>query len=258
MILAIDIGNTHMVLGCLDQNNHVQARFIMSTSRIETSDEYAAELRQVLSLRGITPDQFEGAIISSVVPAVTAAIQKAFRLLSGKDPLVLGKDMRIPLELEMNGLPASAIAGDLLATAIAANAYYTVPAAIIDIGTATTITVLNEKAAYTGGCIMPGPGTAMKGLVECTALLPAIDFLAPSDAIAKDTISAMQSGIMFGSAGALDGILDRFADELGTPFRTVLVTGGMATIIAPLCRHEVTVDQDLLLRGLGLIWAANL
>ena len=256
MILAIDIGNTHMVLGCLDEKNKVIARFQMSSDLLETAHEYAAEMLQILHLEKVDPETICGAVISSVVPEVQRNVAKAVRILTGKDPLILGTGIRIGVEVDMNGLTADDIAGDLMATAVAAKAYYRLPAVIIDIGTATTVTAVNAAGAYIGGCILPGPNTALRGLEESTALLPAVTFAAPEHAIGKDTVSAMQSGIMYGSAGALDGILDRFIEEIGeTP--VILATGGMGKIIAPHCRHEIILDDALLLKGLGLIWKDN-
>uniref|UniRef100_I5AU30 Type III pantothenate kinase n=1 Tax=Eubacterium cellulosolvens (strain ATCC 43171 / JCM 9499 / 6) TaxID=633697 RepID=I5AU30_EUBC6 len=262
MILAIDIGNTHMVLGCVnEQTNEVISSMQMSTDRVETAHEYAAEIVQILALEKISPEDFCGAIISSVVPMVTTVVKKAVEIITGEKPLVLGEGTDIGMEVDMNGIPADAIAGDLLATAVAAKEAHTLPAIIIDMGTATTVTVVDSRGIYIGGAILPGPGTAMKGLVSDTSLLPAIDFTAPDRAIAKDTINAMKSGIIYGSAGAVDGILERYEEELtasGETKRPVIVaTGGMGRIIAPFCRHEILVDDQLLLKGLSIIWKKN-
>ncbi|MEE1114635.1 MAG: type III pantothenate kinase [Eubacterium sp.] len=257
MILAIDIGNTHIVLGCLDEDNNVLQRMMMSSDKNETSYEYAAEIRTVLSLKGLDLNNFDGAIISSVVPEVTRAVSAAVYIITGKEPLVLGHGAKVELSLDMNGLSSDAIAGDLLATAIAAKKYYTLPAIIVDMGTATTITVVDRTGTYIGGAIVPGPGTALKGLVRDTSLLPAVEFVAPDRAIAKDTVNAMRCGIVYGSAGALDGIIDRFLLEMEGDDPTILATGGMGKIIAPYCRHKIIIDNELLLKGLGIIWYDN-
>jgi type III pantothenate kinase len=149
----------------------------------------------------------------------------------------------------------------MLATAVAAKEDYTLPAIIVDMGTATTVTVVDARGIYIGGAILPGPGTALRGLVSHTALLPSIDFTAPDRAIAKDTTNAMKSGIIYGSAGAIDGIVDRYEEELRAAGESaqplILATGGMGGIIAPFCRHEITVDAQLRLKGLGIIWKRN-
>lgn len=256
MILAIDIGNTHIVLGCVNADNQVEHHLQLSTNKTETAYEYAAEIKSILDLEKIDPAFFDGAIISSVVPNVTVVIGKAVEILTGQKPLILGQGVKINLAIDMNGITADQIAGDLLASSVAAKESYPLPAVIIDIGTATTMVVVSGAGAYIGGVILPGPGTAMKGMLERTALLPDVDFIEPDRAIPKDTVNAIRGGIMYGSAGALDGILDHFEAELGEQ-PTVLATGGMGHIIAPLCRHRIIVDNDLLLKGLGQIWRDN-
>ena len=256
MILAIDIGNTHMVLGCMNEKNETVRRIRMTTERKQTSHEYAASIRQQMEMEKVDLSAFEGAIISSVVPEVTEAVAKAVQILTGGYPLVLGQGIDAGLKVEMNGLTADQIAGDLVATAAAAVAYYPLPAVIIDIGTATTVTAVSAQGAYIGGVILPGPGTSLQALIKDTSLLPAVDFSRPDRAIAKDTVNAMRAGIVYGSAGAIDGILDRFEEELGV-FPTILATGGMGRILAPFCRHRITVDDSLLLKGLGIIWDKN-
>ncbi len=258
MRLAIDIGNTHIVLGCLDDENTVLRTAKLRTEPEETAWEYAAEFRTIFELQDLDPAAFEGAVLSSVVPEAVPAVSEAVRILTGRAPFVLGKDAVLTMPVDMNGLPAEAIAGDLLAAAAAAREYYPLPAVIIDIGTAATVTVVSGEGAYIGGCILPGPGTALKGLLKDTALLPAVDFSAPDRAVAKDTVNAIKSGMIYGSAGALDGIIDHFEEELGEAPASIIATGGMGRIIAPFCRHEMTVDNDLLLKGLGLILADSL
>lgn len=292
MILAADIGNTHIELGCIGDDGTITGPVQMSTDRVETAYEYAAEIRQILHLIGIKRTELEGSIISSVVPGVTVVMRRAFKILTGKEPYVLGQNIASGLKVDMDGITADQIAGDLVATAVAAGEEYILPAIIIDIGTATTITVVNRDKVYVGGCIMPGPGTALKGMLSDTSLLPAIDFSAPKRVIAKDTVDAMKSGILFGSAGALDGIIDRYAAELRgeTPAMnhcsgnggtknsalrpgssssdstkndscdrtpTIIATGGMGRIITPYCSHTIVVDDNLLLKGLWIIWQRN-
>ncbi len=257
MILAIDIGNTHMVLGCLNEKNETVKRVQMTTDRQQTAHEYAAGIRQVLQMEKMQEKaSFDGSVLSSVVPEVTDVVAEAVQILIGKRPLVLGQGVKTGLALDMNGLSADQIAGDLLATAVAAVHDYPLPAVIIDIGTATTMTVVSAEGVYLGGVILPGPGTSLQALIKDTSLLPAVDFSRPDRAIAKDTVNAMRAGIVYGSAGAIDGILDRFEEELGV-FPTILATGGMGRILAPFCRHRITVDDSLLLKGLGIIWDKN-
>ena len=255
MILAIDIGNTHMVLGCLNEQNEVITQFQLRTDTKKTVHEYAVSISQSLFLEKIPADAFNGAIISSVVPDVKKKIAEVVRILLNTEPLLLGEGVPVDMGIDMNGLTVDDIAGDLIASSVAAKEYYPLPVIIADVGTATTVVVVDQNGNYIGGCILPGPATALSGLVENTALLPAIDFSAPDRVIAKDTINSMRSGIIFGSAGALDGILERFEEEIGKS--TILMTGGLGEVIAKYCRHEIIVDRELLLKGLGLIWKYN-
>lgn len=269
MILAADIGNTHIELGCIAQDGTITGPIQLSTDRTETAFEYAAEIRQILDLIGVDGKQMEGSLISSVVPNVTEKVKQAFQILTGREARVLGQNIDSGLKVDMGGITADQIAGDLVAAAVGAVSFYPLPAIIIDIGTATTVTVVNQQGCYIGGSIMPGPGTALKGMLSDTALLPDIDFTAPARVISRDTVDAMKSGIMFGSAGALDGIIDRYTEELASGEKpeasddgqnrkpVIIATGGMGKIITPFCRHSILVDEHLLLKGLGVIWERN-
>jgi type III pantothenate kinase len=256
MILAVDIGNTHIVLGCIEKGEIIKSVKI-STTISETAHEYAAALSQVLEIESIDFMDFEGTIISSVVPQVTASFASAIKILTGQKPLIMGQTDIDPLiEIDMNGLKVSDIAGDLIATALAAKELYDLPAIVIDMGTATTITVVSREGVYIGGAILPGANTALQSLVKETSLLPAIEFEPPDRPIAKDTVNSMKSGIVYGSAGAIDGILDRFIDELGEK-PTIIATGGMRKLISPYCRNKMILDGELLLKGLSSVWEKN-
>lgn len=255
MILAIDVGNTHIVLGCLE-GNQVKKAVKIGTDRKKTAHEYAAQISQILMIECIDFKAFEGTIISSVVPVVSESLSRAVEILTGSRPLVVGSGLDPGLALDMNGLTADKIAGDLLCTAVGAKEFYKLPAIIVDMGTAITLTVVSAEGVYLGGAIMPGAGTALHGLVSSTTLLPEVAFEAPDRLIAKDTVNAMKSGIVYGSAGAVDGLLDKYLAILG-PDTTIIATGGMGRMIAKHCRHHMTVDGRLLLKGLGIIWAKN-
>lgn len=255
MILAIDTGNTNTILGCVDEDNQVTDCLQLSTDRTATEYEYAAKIEQILALKGIEKDSFDGAIISSVVPPVTKVLAGAVEKLTGKKPLIVGAGVKTGMNIRIDD--PGTVAADLVVTAVAVKEYYALPCVIIDMGTATTVTVVNKEGCYIGGVIMPGPGTSLKALVADTSLLPSIDFVAPKKAIASNTVDAMKGGIVFGSAGAVDGILDRYEEEMdGKPF-TIVATGGLGAVIAPYCRHDILVDENLLLKGLGVIWQKN-
>lgn len=168
MLLAIDTGNTHTVLGCVDERNEVVQTVQISTEIGGTAYEYAVKIRSILELAGIDPTGFEGRIISSVVPLVTPVLVKAVRLITGLDSVVLGAGVKTGLDIRLDD--PGTIAGDLVATAVALKEEYPLPAIIIDMGTATTITVVDAAGSYLGGCIMPGTGISLEALTRETSL----------------------------------------------------------------------------------------
>ena len=256
MILAIDTGNTNIKLGLVDPEDIRKVELIcrIPTDRIETDYGYAAKINEVLELKKIDLAAIEGIIISSVVPPVTSALKGAMKLITGLDAMILGQGLKTDLEIR---LPGGVIAPDLEAAAVAAKELYPLPAIIINMGTATTVTVVNEEGAYIGGVIAPGTGTALNALVDSTALLPMVDMVAPKEAIAKDTVPAIQSGVVYGGAGSIDGIIDHFLPEMPVAPKTIVATGGLGRLICRYCRHEMTFDEELLFKGLGLIYKKN-
>ncbi len=255
MILAIDTGNTHTVLGVInEETGEVIKTAQIQTDETQTGHEYAVKIKAILELEGLNPAEFCGAIISSVVPQLTVVLSKAVRLICGVEALVLGAGVKTGLNIRLDD--PGTIAGDLVATAVAVKEEYPLPAIIIDMGTATTVTVVSAEGAYIGGSILPGAGISLEALARETALLPNIEFKAPKKVIGTNTVDAMKSGIIYGSAGALDGLIDRYLEELGGS-ASIVITGGMGRLIAPYCTHEMTVDNRLLLRGLGIIWKKN-
>ena len=255
MILAIDSGNTHTTFGCLDGQNKAKPIFRIPTDRTETEFGYAAKMKQVLDLCQVDVSAFEGAIISCVVPPVTDILVRAVKLLTGLDALVVGAGIKTGLHICIND--PGTVAADLVASAVAAKEEYPLPCVIVDMGTATTLTVVDEKGRYIGGAILPGVGLSLNALAEGTALLPHIEIIPPRKAIAANTVDSMKSGILYGTAGSIDGLLDRFAEELGREPASIVATGGMSTMICRHCRHSITLDETLLLKGLALIWRKN-
>ena len=253
MILAIDIGNTNIVLGGLEGEKILfEAR--MATDLIKTSDQYCAELKSMLALFEVTPESVSGSIISSVVPPVLKSFKTAIRKLTGKACLVVGPGIRTGLNIRMEN-PAE-VGSDLIVAAVAAIAEYGAPLLLVDMGTATTITAVDETGTFVGGCICPGVKISMEALTGRTAQLPGISLDEPQKAIGKNTRDCMRSGIMFGAAAMLDGLLDRMEAELGTPVK-VVATGGIARFVIPLCRRELIYDRSLMLKGLGLLYRRN-
>ena len=253
MILAIDIGNTNIVLGGLRGEDIVfEAR--MATDVHKTSDQYCAELKILLTLYEVDPRAVEGSIVSSVVPQLLNSIRAAIAKLTGKTCLVVGPGIKTGLNIRMEN-PAE-VGSDLIVAAVAAIAEYGKPLLLVDMGTATTITAVDESGAFVGGCICPGVRISMDALFGKTAQLPGISLQAPKCAIGKNTKDSMCSGIMYGSASMLDGLLDRMEAELGTP-ATVVATGGISRFVTPLCRRKIICDPSLMLKGMGLLWCRN-
>ena len=244
MILALDIGNTNVVLGCI-ADGKILFTERMATDSGKTELDYAISLKMVLELREIKVSEITGAIIGSVVPPVTSLMREAIRKVTGQEALVVNVDMNIGLEVLMDN-PSS----------VAGINRYPVPLILIDMGTATTICVVNENKQYIGGMILPGIGVSMNSLTSRTAQLPRISLDPPKRLIGKNTVECMQSGALYGNASCIDGMVDRIQEELGQE-ATIVATGGLAKRIIPLCRHRIELDDELLLRGLWIIYEKN-
>ena len=254
MILAIDIGNSNIVLGCLEDSRILfEAR--MATDLVKTSDQYCAELKTMLSLFEVETQKIEGCIISSVVPPVLNSFRTAIRKLTGKQPLVVGPGIKTGLNIRMDN--PTEVGADLIVAAVAAIEQYGKPLLLVDMGTATTITVVDDKGSFIGGCICPGLKISMEALTGRTAQLPGISLDAPQRAIGKNTRDCMRSGIMLGAAAMLDGLLDRMEAELGME-ATIVATGGIAKFVLPLCRRKMVYDGSLMLKGLDLLYRRNI
>ena len=256
MILALDTGNTHIVLLCLEKNGEISHIIRLETNLGKTEYEYATDIKQILELENVDRFGFDGAIIASSVPQIIETLKRAVRIITGIDAMVVGAGVKTGLDIVLDD--PSTIAADLVATAVAAKNEYPLPCIIIDMGTATTVTVVDVKGRYIGGAIMPGVRLSMRALASGTSLLPNIEIVPPSKAISSNTIDCMKAGIIYGSAGALDGILDRYIEDLGGSVGSIVATGGLASTICPACRHEITLDNNLLLKGLYVIYKKNI
>ena len=253
MILAVDIGNSNIVLGGMEGERIVfEAR--MATDLIKTSDQYCAELKTMLNLFEVDPTAIEGSIVSSVVPPLLNSFKTAIRKLTGKSCMIVGPGIRTGLNIRMDN-PAE-VGSDLIVAAVAGIAQYGAPLLLVDMGTATTITAVDGSGCFVGGCICPGVRISMEALTGRTAQLPGISLDKPQRAIGKNTRDCMRSGIMLGAAAMLDGLLDRMEAELDAPAK-VVATGGIARFVLPLCRREITYDGALMLKGLQLLYQKN-
>ena len=253
MILAIDIGNTNIVVGCIDEEK-IYFTERLSTVRTKTELEYAVDLKTVLDIYHIKRTDIEGCIISSVVPQITGIAKLAAEKILKKEVMVLGPGVKTGLNIVMDN--PGQLGADLVADAVAGLASYPVPLVVIDMGTATTISVVNSKKQYIGGMIMPGVGISLDALTARASHLSGIRIDAPRHIIGKNTIECMKSGVLYSNAAALDGIIDRIEEELGEK-TTVIATGGLAKKIVPHCRKEIILDEELLLKGLMLIYRKN-
>lgn len=253
MILAIDIGNSHIVLGCIE-NDKILFETRMATDRIKTSDQYCAELKSLLELYHVDFSKIDGTIISSVVPPVLNAITEAVRKLVDKRCMVVGPGLKTGINIRIDN--PSEVGSDLIVAAVAAVSEYGTPLIIIDMGTATTFSVVDKEKAYLGGAICPGVMISLDALTSRTAQLPGISLNVPKRVVGRNTVDCMQSGLLYGAAGMLDGMIERTEAELGYPV-TVVATGGLSKFILPLCRREIIYDEDLLLKGLNIIYKLN-
>ncbi len=253
MLLAIDMGNTNIVIGCIHENK-VLFTERMETDLRKTDLEYAIAIKTVLELHAIAPDALEGAILSSVVPPLVPVLREALTKISPVELLVVNCHMNIGMPIRMDN--PETVGSDLLVDAAAALAQYGAPAIVIDMGTATTLSIVSEDCAYVGTIILAGPRIALDSLVSGTAQLTRIGLNVPDTVIGSNTADCMRSGVLYGSAAMLDGMIDRIWEELG--YRTnVIATGGLAHVVVPHCRHEIIVNDNLLLQGLKLIYEKN-
>ncbi len=254
MILAIDIGNTNVVLGCVEGET-IQFEARIATDPIKTSDQYCVDIKTMLDLNEVRIQDLEGTIISSVVPQVLNSIKTAIMKLTHKTPLVVGPGIKTGLNIQIENPEQTG--ADLVVAAVSALKEHKPPMIIIDMGTATTLSVLDKNGAFVGGCLCPGVKISMEALTSRTALLPGIQLDQPKRAIGRNSIDCMRSGIMLGAACMLDGMIERMEQELGYPVK-VLATGGIARFVIPMCRREILYDGDLLIKGLAELYRKNL
>ena len=253
MVLALDIGNSNLVLGGYDQG---KIRFVArtATERKYEADQYAVELSGILQLYGVGTDAIEGVVLSSVVPSLTGVLLRAFRHFTDKEVMRLSLCHAGSVKVGIDN-PAE-LGMDILASAIAVQSSRPLPAAIIDMGTATKLTALDASGVLRGVAIAPGLYVSLDALLSNASLLSGIPLEAPASVIGRNTPESLKSGVVLGSAAMLDGLLDRFAAEMGS-LKTVVATGGGASVVIPHCRHEIELCDTLLLDGLFKAYQNN-
>lgn len=255
MVFAIDIGNTNIVIGCF-QDEKILFTERISTNQTGTTLEYAISFKSVLEIYGLKSQDIEGSILSSVVPSITNIVKQAVETITHKKCMVVGPGIKTGLKIAIDN-PAQ-LGSDMVIGAIAALEQYSGPLTLIDMGTATTVSVLNQKNEFIGGMLMPGVAISMNALIDKTAQLPKIAFEPPKKKIGSNTVDCMKSGMIYGFAGSIDGLLDHIEEELQMPV-TAIATGGLAEVIIPHCKHKnIILDDTLLLKGMRIIYQKNI
>ncbi|MFZ6031607.1 MAG: type III pantothenate kinase [Chloroflexota bacterium] len=253
MLLTIDIGNTNLTLGLYD-GDRLGPRWRLATEHERMPDEYGLQLVGLLNHAGHTPADLTGICLASVVPPLTGKLIEACRHYLDLDPLVVGTGVKTGVRIRYED--PKAVGADRIVDCAAVQRFYGGPACVVDFGTATTFDAISAEGDYLGGAIAPGIGIAADALTRRTAKLPRVDIQRPPSAIGRNTVHAMQSGLLFGYVGLVEGMVARFRAELG-PSMKVIATGGLAEAVA----RETTVIEIiapwLTLDGLRLIWAMN-
>ena len=253
MLLAIDIGNTNLVIGCIE-NDEILFKARIATDRTRTSDQYGVEIKNMVEAYGVHLSDIDDCIISSVVPPVFNSVRTGVITVIGKQPMVVGPGLKTGLNIHVD-VP-SQVGSDRIVIAVAALAEYKAPLILMDLGTATTIEVVEPENKYLGGVIFPGVKVSLDALTSRAAQLPGISLDKPKAVIGKNTVDCMRSGMMYGTAAMIDGLVERIESELGHK-STLIATGGMAQFITPLCKRDIILEKDLLLKGLNIIYKKN-
>ena len=253
MILTIDVGNTNVVMGCVE-NGDVKSVCRLATNLNDLSSDYAMKMCQSFEFDGIDYKNFSGAILSSVVPQLNRAIRTAVKKVTGLDCMVVGAGLKTGVNIKLDD--PGQLAGDLITGAVGALALYKPPLVVVDMGTATTIVAIDSEGSYLGGAIIPGIKLSYSALSSGTSLLPNIAIEAPKKCIGTNTVDSMKSGAVYGTAALVDGMIDRMETELGEPV-TVVATGGLAGTVVPYCRRKIEYEPALLLKGLAILYEKN-
>ena len=255
MLLAVDIGNSSIDLGVFDDHGTLTVKSKMSAVKSKCTDEYAVMLHGILSLHGIRANEITEGIISSVVPPLTRAVSSAVHELFGFVPIEVGPGIKTGLNIKIDS--QAQLGADIVANAVAASARYPAPCVIVDVGTATTFTVIDQNGVLAGVIIAPGIRVSLDALSHHAAELPDVSIGLPKRFIAKNTNDSMNVGVIYGHAFMIDGFIARLGRELGAQTPSVVVTGGLAETVLPYCVSDMTYLPDLTLTGLRLIYQKN-
>ena len=251
MLFVIDVGNTNIVAGFYEGDN-LKSSYRMATDKNKSSDEIGLFFSQLLNHEGISKEEIRDVIISSVVPSIMHALENAIKKYVGISPIVVNGSLDLGLNICYDD--PKEVGADRIVNAVAVDKIYGGPAVIIDFGTATTFCVIDGWSNYLGGVIYPGLKISMDALVEKTSKLPRIEIIRPENVVGKNTVCSMQSGLVFGYAGMVDAIVSRIKKEIGTPEMLVIATGGLSTLIAKESETIQTIDKNLTIKGLKIIY----
>lgn len=254
MLLVIDAGNTNITIGVYKSD---ELLFVsrLATDRTITEDQFAINVNSILKINNIEADGFKGAVISSVVPELTRSIKKGVEMVTGKSPLVLGPGVKTGLNIKLDN-PAE-LGADLCATAVGALSQYELPCIIVDLGTATKITILGENGDFLGGAIAPGLLISLDALANGASMLSSIALKSPKSSIGTNTPECIRSGMVYGTADMVDGTIDRMAKEVSASVKTIVATGGLSPVVIKHCSHNIIVNRNLLMEGLKVIFEKN-
>lgn len=255
MILAADVKNTYITFGCIEDCNILKV-FTISTDLSKTEFEYAVEIKSILDFYGLGSAVFDGVIISSVVPSLTPIMRESLKLLTGQKALVVGAGVKTGLNIVIDN-PAQ-LGSDFVASGVGALAEYTTPLIIVDLSTATAISVIDAKSNFLGGAIAPGLDLSLKALRTIGSLLTQVTFEAPRHCIGTNTDESMKSGTVLGIASLVDGMIARMEEEMGEKATSIIATGTFADAIVPCCKTKMLRDETLTLKGLAVIYSKNI
>lgn len=253
MIFAVDAGNTHVSIGCLEGKS-VKGVARIETNIRKTEYEYAAVMDSIVGRFLKEGGSIDGAILASVVPSLTQVLCSSIELSTGLKPIKVGSGIKTGLNIGIDD--PGRLGADLVCAAVGALDMREPPIIIIDLGTATTITVIDKNSRFSGGAILPGVDISAESLASETSQLPRVSITVPRHCISANTVECIQSGLVFGHAAAIDGLIDRMHEELGYKAE-LLATGGLSSVIIPKCKHKIEIDRNLLLKGLAIIWEKN-
>lgn len=253
MLLCTDVGNTNIKFA-LYKGDRLLMKLRFSTVHRKTADDYAVDLYTIFQINNVKAEEINGSIISSVVPAITTPLTAAIRTVTGIDSLVVGPGLKTGLDIRLDN-PAT-VGSDIVCMCVALKELYPCPVIVVGLGTATTILYVNENKAYCGGTILPGIQVSLDALISRAALLPSVNPGDPKNLIGTNTVDSIRNGIIYGNASMIDGMIERYEEELGRSC-THVATGGFAPLITKFCKKDITVNDDLILEGLKIIYNKN-